>query len=172
MYSRERVRQVLAMRKRRIGLKLQKKKLVCWIINLLQDILLRSIAKNLYSLFVFWLSLWPRQNTARLQTTPTVACTPSNTTNKMSSTIYYFIELLRYQDNGQKVKIPTIFCPKGVTCVLCLRNRPRENWKAMVTDLMRTNTFVYSRVYLILSAQCTIYALIQQCFALFRSWSC
>jgi len=36
-----------------------------WIINLLLDILVCSIAVNFYS-FVFWLALWARQNTARL----------------------------------------------------------------------------------------------------------
>ena len=37
-----------------------------WIINLLLDVLLCSIAENFYSLFVFWLALRARQNTAQL----------------------------------------------------------------------------------------------------------
>ena len=40
--------------------------LTCWIINLLLDVLLCSIAENIYSLFVFWLPLRARQNTAQL----------------------------------------------------------------------------------------------------------
>ena len=35
-------------------------------IYILLDILLCSIAENFYSLFVFWLALWARQNTAQL----------------------------------------------------------------------------------------------------------
>ena len=38
----------------------------CWIINLLLDVLLCSIAENFYSLFVFWLALRARQNTTQL----------------------------------------------------------------------------------------------------------
>ena len=37
-----------------------------WIINLLLDVLLCSIAENFFSLFVFWLALRARQNTAQL----------------------------------------------------------------------------------------------------------
>ena len=37
------------------------KTLACWIINLLLDVLLCSIAENFYSLFVFWLALRARQ---------------------------------------------------------------------------------------------------------------
>ena len=40
--------------------------LACWMINLLLDVLLGSIAENFYSLFVFWLTLRARQNTAQL----------------------------------------------------------------------------------------------------------
>ena len=40
--------------------------LACWIINLLLDVLLCSIAENFHSLFVFWLALRARQNTAQL----------------------------------------------------------------------------------------------------------
>ena len=40
--------------------------LAFWIINLLLDVLLCSIAGNFYSLFVFWLALRARQNTAQL----------------------------------------------------------------------------------------------------------
>ena len=40
--------------------------LECWIINLLLDVLLRSIAENFYSLFAFSLALRARQNTAQL----------------------------------------------------------------------------------------------------------
>ena len=36
------------------------------ILNLLLDVLLCSIAENCYSLFVFWLALRARQNTAQL----------------------------------------------------------------------------------------------------------
>ena len=42
------------------------KNLACWIINLSLHILLCSIAENFYSLFVFWLALGARQNTAQL----------------------------------------------------------------------------------------------------------
>ena len=37
-----------------------------WIINLLLHVLLCSIAENFFSLFVFWLALRARQNTAQL----------------------------------------------------------------------------------------------------------
>ena len=37
-----------------------------WIINLLLDVLVCSIAVYFYSLFVFWLALRARQNTAQL----------------------------------------------------------------------------------------------------------
>ena len=40
--------------------------LTCWIINPLLDVYLCSIADNFYSLFVFWLALRVRQNTAQL----------------------------------------------------------------------------------------------------------
>ena len=38
----------------------------CWIINLLQDVLLCSITDNFYSSFVYWLTLQARQSTAQL----------------------------------------------------------------------------------------------------------
>ena len=42
------------------------KTLACWMINLLLDVFLCNIAENFYSLFVFWLALWARQNTSQL----------------------------------------------------------------------------------------------------------
>ena len=44
----------------------EKHSLACRIINLLLHVLLCSIAENFYSLFVFWLPLRARQNTAQL----------------------------------------------------------------------------------------------------------
>ena len=47
-------------------IRLHTQDLACWIINLLLDVLLCSIAEYFYSLFVFWLALRARQNTAQL----------------------------------------------------------------------------------------------------------